>query len=141
MIRMPRLWAAGSLVLAATASALLLVVPTYDGACIGVGKYGPGGSSCPLGVSHTTLLEENGPHVLWVLAVPVVLAAIGTLLRPRPARIVAAVALAAFSLLLGFSIGAAYIPSAIAMAIAARMSRDGAPRRTAGTARRHPDFT
>jgi hypothetical protein len=31
--------------------------------------------------------------------------------------VLAAVALAAFSLLLGFSIGAAYIPSAIAMAM------------------------
>ena len=129
MLRTSRAWAVGSLVLAAVASALFLVVPTYEGSCIGVADHGPGASSCPGGVSRATLLEENGPHVLWVLAVPVVLAAIGALVRPRGARVAVAVALAAFSLLLGFSIGAAYVPAAVAMAIAARMRRDRQTRR------------
>jgi cytochrome bd-type quinol oxidase subunit 2 len=128
-MRTSQAWAVGSLVLAVVASAVFLVVPTYEGACIGVAEYGPDGTRCPTGVGHTTLLEENGPHVLWVLAVPVVLAAIGTLLRRRGVRAAVAIALAVFSLLSSLSIGAAYLPAVVAMAIAARKSRDDHERR------------
>lgn len=123
LLKSPVLWAAGSLVLATLASLLLVIVPTYEGGCIGVAEYGAGGTNCPLGVSHTTLLEENGPGVLWVLAAPVALAALGVLLCARGARVVAAVALGAFSLLTGFSIGGAYLPATLAMAFAAWRTR------------------
>jgi hypothetical protein len=118
-----------SLALAAAASVLLLLVPVYEGACIGVADYGPGGAGCRAGVSHATLLDENGAHVLWLLAAPVVLAAIGALWRRRRARLVAAAGLGAFALLTGFTIGAAYLPATIAMTIAARGRSAGRPAR------------
>lgn len=118
-----------SLVCATAASVSLLVVPVYEGACIGVAVYGPGGTSCPAGVSHTTLLDENGPHVLWLLALPVVLAAIGAASRGRRARVVAAAGLGAFALVTGFSVGAAYLPAALGMAIAATGRPAGRPTR------------
>jgi hypothetical protein len=97
----------------------LLVVPTYETGCVEVAELGRGTTSCPGGVSHTTLLEENGTHVLWLLAAPVVLTAIGALLPGRGPRIAVATALAGFALLTGFSIGAGYLPAVAAMAIAA----------------------
>jgi hypothetical protein len=117
-------------VFATAASTLLLVLPTYEGACIDVADYGTGGARCPAGVSHTTLLEENGSGVLWVLATPVALAALGALLATRGPRVAMAIALAACSLITGFSIGGAYLPATIAMAFAAR--RTPRRRRTHG---------
>lgn len=119
----------GSLVLAVANSVLLVVVPVYEGGCVGVADYPADTMRCPGGVTHTTLVEENGTGVLWVLAVPLVLALVGTLLRARRARASVAIALGAFSLLTGFSIGAAYIPATVAMALAARFTPR--PQRTA----------
>ena len=120
MMDTSRRWALGSLVFAVVVSAGFLLVPSYETGCMGDAFGADGG--CTDGVIRRTLVEENGPGVLWVLSVPVVLAAIGTLLRPRGARVAVAVTLGAFSLLLGFSIGGAYIPSVVAMAVAAAKS-------------------
>ena len=120
MMDTSRRWALGSLVFTVVVSAAFLLVPSYESGCTG-DAFGADGS-CTDGVIRTTRLEEKGPGVVWVLSVPVVLAAIGTLLRPRGARVAVAVTLGALSLLLSFSIGGAYIPSVVAMAIAAAKS-------------------
>ena len=117
-----RRWALGSLLLAVVVSAGFLVVPVHESGCMD-DAFG-GNRSCTSGTTRTTLVEEEGSRILWVVAVPVVLAAIGALLRWHGARVAVAVALGAFVVLGAFSIGGSYIPSVVAMAIAARKSRD-----------------
>jgi len=116
----PRLWAIAAVGFAAGASVMFVVVPSYEGECIGIADYGPGYVHCPHGVSHTTLLEENGPHVLWLLAIPVALTLLGLAIPRRRPRIALTVVLGAFTILTGFSIGGAYLPATLAMVLAAR---------------------
>ena len=83
-------------------------------------------------VHRQTLLEsESTPHaqIIGMLALPAVVAALalalnGTRLR-TPARVVAAALLLIGSLLAGFSIGLYYLPSALAMVVAAIRSAGG----------------
>jgi hypothetical protein len=121
-----RRWALASLLLAVVVSAGFLVVPVHESGCMDDAFAGDG--SCTSGNTRTTLLEEEGSRILWIAAVPVVLAAVGALLRWHVARLFVAVALGAFVVLGAFSIGGSYIPSAVAMAIAARKSRDSPTR-------------
>lgn len=120
VMRRPRLWVTAASTLALAASVTLLVVPSYEGDCIGVADYADGQAHCPRGVSHTTLVEENGPGVLWLLAAPVALTALALALPRRAVRITIAGALGIFSLVTGFTIGGAYLPATLAMALAAR---------------------
>jgi hypothetical protein len=88
--------------IALAVSSLLLVVPSYTT------QWG-----------HATMLEVNGPNVLIPLAVPILIAAAPVVFPKRSLRAVAAIALGAFCLIGGFSIGLFYIPSAVIMAGAA----------------------
>jgi hypothetical protein len=76
---------------AVAVSALLLIAPVYS--------------------SGQTLMEVNGPRVFGVLAVPVVIA-LGPLVFRR-LKTPAAVAMLAFALIAGFSIGLFYLPAAL----------------------------
>ena len=136
-LRLPRgtLLVALSLVLALLASGVLLVVPTYTGVRASVRAseaVTPGGAVVQRTneIRRATLVEVNGPRVLRVLAVPVVLAALPlaanwTRLRTA-ARALAALLLTGFALVTGFSIGLFYLPTAGAM-VAAALRGDAAP--------------
>jgi hypothetical protein len=109
--------------LAAGASLLLLWLPVY--ATLSAShSLGPNGveSSTSAG-RNATLLEVNGVRALIPLLIPVALA-LAPLLVPgastrRMATCICAAALAVFVILAGFSIGMLYIPSAIALVLAA----------------------
>jgi hypothetical protein len=83
-----------SLLTTAIISLLLLMMPVYSGG--------------------RTLLEVNGPRIWGILAIPMVIA-IAPLIFPR-LKISAAVAMFAFALVAGFSIGLFYVPAAILLA-------------------------
>ena len=68
--------------------------------------------------SGATLLQVNGPDALVPLLLPVIVALVA-LIPKRVMRIVAAVLLAEFALIAGFSIGLFYIPAAFTMLLAA----------------------
>ncbi len=132
-LRLPRgtLLVALSLVLALLASGVLLVVPPYTGVSASE-AFTPGGAVVQRTneIRRATLVEVNGPRVLRVLAVPVVLAALPlaanwTRLRTA-ARALAALLLTGFALVTGFSIGLFYLPTAGAM-VAAALRGDAAP--------------
>lgn len=112
-------WALAALVLAFAASMILLIVPSYGTECLGAADYGPAGTRCLGGTAGVTLLDANGPHVLWLLAAPPAIALVALVTRRRIARTLAAVVLVLFVVITGFSIGYAYLPSAIVMVIAA----------------------
>lgn len=83
-------------------------------------------------VEHESLLQHEGGSVLVPLAVPVVIALLGTVAslfrRPKILRMVSAGLLATFVLLGALSIGIFFLPSAIAMGIAAaRTEGPGGP--------------
>ena len=87
-------------------SALLLVVPMY--------------------ASSGTLLQVNGAPVLIALSIPVLIALQPILFPKRSVRLVAALALGAFALISGFSIGFFYVPSAAIM-LAAGLAEPATP--------------
>ena len=132
-LRLPRgtLLVALSLVLALLASGVLLVVPTYTGVSASE-AFTSGGAVVQRTneIRRATLVEVNGPRVLRVLAVPVMLAALPlaanwTRLRTA-AQALAALLLTGFALVTGFSIGLFYLPTAGAM-VAAALRGDAAP--------------
>ncbi len=88
-------------------------------------------------VDRSSLLEHEGPPVLVPLAVPVVLTlvgmAAGRFRRARPVRTIAAGLLAAFVVLGAMSIGFFFLPSAVALGVAAART-PGSPRTVAGPA-------
>ncbi len=79
-----------------------------------------------------SLLQHEGPSVLLLLAVPAVIAAIGAgaslLPARRETRAVSAGLLVAFVFFGVMSVGVFYLPSAVAMVVAAAKTR---PSRTA----------
>ena len=83
----------------------------------------PGGTAIAGRVEHVSLLQQEGASVLVPLAVPIAMAALGVgaglFRRPRPVRAVAAGLLVVFVLLGAISIGLFYLPSAVAMVVAA----------------------
>ena len=77
---------------------------------------------CKERVSHVTLIEEEGPSLLPVVAVPLAIAGIGFGLARtrwgRPAALTSGTLLTLFAVLTGFSIGLFYLPAAIALFMA-----------------------
>jgi hypothetical protein len=98
--------------LAVAVSGLLLVLPTYSG----------WSSESPSVQQHATLLQVNGPRALIALAIPVLIALVPVLLPKRWVRLLAALVLAAFVVVGGFSIGLFYAPSAFVMLMAGLVS-------------------
>jgi hypothetical protein len=113
-------------VLALTASLLLLVIPVYSSVGGSAVLDGSGETQTKIKRSKTTLLEENGPGVLVVLSVPVLITMIPLLprrnARRRPWRLASAMLLTVLCILTGFSIGLFYLPAAVALWIAATLS-------------------
>ena len=108
-------------VLAAIAAGYVLVVPFYSTVTVTSSTTGPGSQVTEYG--SETLLSVNGPRVLPVVLLPVVLAAIpllrGTPHQRRVRSAVVAVLLVGFTILGGFTIGLFYVPSALAMLVLA----------------------
>jgi len=113
------LWQAVALGLSLLASLVLLVIPAFGGTSAS--------SDGTREVTHaTTLLESEGPRVLLILLVPVVLTLLPLLVRGRGRRSVAlacTLLLAAGALLGLASIGAFYLPALIFAVAAATASR------------------
>ncbi len=109
-------WA--SLALAVAASTGLLFVPTATTLTAT-----PAGSSSAPVVTHESLLEHEGSGVLVVLALPVLLAALGAAPGRRRGRSLAAVLLWAFAAVGAASVGLLYAPAAVAMTVAAFRAR------------------
>lgn len=108
--------------LAAAASTWLVVWPCFYRGVEPV-AVPPGSPPQPAAGRSTcaSLLELNGPGVLWVLILPVALAGAavwGAGGRRRWLLAAATVALAAFSVLGGFSVGLAYLPAVAALVVA-----------------------
>jgi hypothetical protein len=100
-------WQSAAVALAVTASLLLCVLPlvrrtssvsTSDGAVV-------------VTEESATLLAEQGPGLLVVLAVPVLLTLVPLLLRRRLVAFACAGLLAAGIVVSGFSIGLYYVPA------------------------------
>jgi hypothetical protein len=115
-----------SLALAALAAAALLVAPVASQVePVEVSPGRPTGAQLEQEreVERVSLLEHEGASVLLPLSIPVVIAALGVaagwLTRPRPLRITSAGLLLAFVVVGIVSIGIYYLPSAIAMVVAA----------------------
>lgn len=106
----------GSFFLTLVVSCLLLVVPTYSGQREGFLTSGA------IIHTHASLLQINGPRVLIALMIPVLIALMPMLVPKRGVRIAAAIALAFFVLITGFSIGLFYLPSAVTLTVASVLS-------------------
>jgi hypothetical protein len=109
-----------SLALAVAASTALVLLPTTTSVST---TSSSAGSPSPTTVTHQTLLQHEGSGVLVVLAVPVLVAALGAAVRAargrRAARVFSAFLLCAFSVMGAASVGLFYAPAAVAMAAAA----------------------
>jgi hypothetical protein len=119
-----------SFVLALVASVILLVVPTgtsMSSVCSVRPAPVPGGAqaspTCISRVTHPSLVDDQGWGVVVPLSIPVVVAGIPMALARtrawRPAAITAACLLTAFAILGAASVGIFYLPSAVAMIVAA----------------------
>lgn len=121
--------------LALTASVWLAVWPgAYQG--VSATEVGPGATPGEPRRFSASLIDVNGPGVLWVLALPVGLSTLGLLAATRRATSLFAsrlglwattVLLWAFCALGAFSIGVFYLPPALALLAAAitdSLSRD-----------------
>jgi hypothetical protein len=123
--------AAPSFLLAILISILLLVIPAYTGITvrqIPVNRKSsfPAQPETPVRtVRPATLTEVNGPKIYYILAIPVVIAAVPLLLRARKFRVVSAVVLTAWVLIGILSVGFYYLPSAVMMILAAREKSAG----------------
>jgi len=94
-----------SLGLAMVAAILLLILPVYSGF---------DGNR----ITHATLIQVNGRWVIFLVMVPVLIAAM-PLLRPRQGvQIIATILLGGF-VLVAMSIGLFYLPAAVLMLLAA----------------------
>lgn len=102
--------------MAAAVSCLLLIVPTYTTSSTTIAEHPVNRSLVEQG--HTTMLLVNGPSVLLALAIPVLIALTPLVFPTRAMHLTAAIAIAVFCLLGGFSIGLFYIPSAVLIAVA-----------------------
>lgn len=122
-----------SLILALSASLFLALWPcSYEGveatAVVSPGVGLPQRASEAVPVRHlcASLIDVNGPRVLTVLALPVGIAGVGVLLAHfglRKALWLTAVLLLLFCLIGAFSIGLFYLPSAVALLVAAALHR------------------
>jgi hypothetical protein len=71
------------------------------------------------GVTHATLLQMNGPWVIFPVMFPVLVAALPVVGRRHWLRIAAAIVIGAFAFISGMSIGLFYFPAAVLMLLAA----------------------
>ena len=115
---------------AITALAFLLVSPVYSAREVHA-RFSPGGQvteSKP--EMRSTLLQVNGPRAIVRLVFPVAIATLPILLRRSEERFlieaIAALILAVFTIIGGFSIGLFYLPSAASMVLAALLGRKAA---------------
>ncbi|MDE3165945.1 MAG: hypothetical protein KGN36_09075 [Acidobacteriota bacterium] len=95
-----------ALVLAAQAAFALLRGPQYVGV-------GPNGT-----VEHASLVEINGPGVIWKVLFPVALALAAVVVPVQKVRVVATILIWAFVLLGSMTIGLRYFAAAAAMLVA-----------------------
>ncbi|MGH2350436.1 MAG: hypothetical protein ACRDI2_13275 [Chloroflexota bacterium] len=121
-----------SFLLALVATGVLLVVPVYTGVQATV-RSGPPENYQVTTQMRATLLEINGPHILRILALPIIFAGLPLAVNwtelTLAGRAVSAVLLVVFATVTGFSIGLFYVPSAVAMLAAAlRATAPGSPR-------------
>ena len=107
-------WQAGAIALAGVASVALCVVPTVSTSS---SSSVPGGPDV-VTESSRSLLAQQGPSLLLVLAVPLLLALLPVLLGAR-ARVPSAVVLAVLVVLTGFSVGLWFLPALLLAAVAA----------------------
>ncbi len=68
---------------------------------------------------HRTLLQVNGPQVIVLLVLPVLVTLAPLLFPSRVTRVIATVLICGFTLVGSFTIGLFYLPAALAMLIAA----------------------
>jgi amino acid transporter len=90
------------------------------------------GQGTPGGVEVTrsygvSVFSHDGPWVLVVVAVPILIALAGALIPARAARIVSTVLLWAFCFLGLLSVGLFFLPSAVLMTVAATRPDDRQP--------------
>jgi hypothetical protein len=104
-----------SLLLAVLASVLSLTLPLYRAQT----RLQRSGEPSTLQLRDETLGSVNGPQVYWILAIPVIIAGVPSLLRFRGVRIISALLLTGCVVIGAASIGLFYLPSAIAMILAA----------------------
>jgi hypothetical protein len=80
---------------------------------------------------HVSLTDINGPRVLAVLAIPAIAAIVAVLPWPasarQPTRIVSAVVATLFALLSAMTVGSFFLPTGIALIIAAWAGRTDRP--------------
>jgi hypothetical protein len=80
---------------------------------------------------HASLTDINGPRVLPVVAIPAIAAIVGVLPWPasarQPTRIVSAVVATLFALLSAMTVGSFFLPTGIALIIAAWAGRTDRP--------------
>ena len=104
-----------SFLLAAFGSVLSLTLPLYRAQM----TLQRSGEPSTLQVRHETLPNVNGPSVYYRLAIPVIIAGLPFLLRFCAVRIICAALLTGWVVIGAASIGIFYVPSAIAMVLAA----------------------
>ena len=126
----PSVWAAAiAVVLAAAAGLWLALDPDfYQGATSAVSSSGVVTTTS----SSASLIEANGWWVAGLLCVPVALAAFGMYCAVWGRRVLlwaAGLVLIGFVVVSGFTIGMWYAPAALALLVAAGLSRGPAPRR------------
>lgn len=116
-------------VAAAAAALVVAFAPLYEGcsATAQASSTSIGSVSEHVSCGHETALQVNGPWVLVIVAIPVLIALLPIALRfRRSSRIVSALVLWILCVLGALSIGVFFVPAAILMTIAAARS-DAAP--------------
>src|SRR5260370_31180948 len=108
-----------SFLLALAVSFLLLVTPTYNGETRSEDAQG----HTTVTQTRATLLQVNGWWSLPSLVLPVLIALIPVLIPKRGVRISTAILLGIFAIISGFTGGLFYVPSALAMIVAALLPR------------------
>lgn len=105
------LWAAG-------VALYLLFAPTYE---TSVSTYGPNSTASSNKISgYATLLDVNGPEILFVLSIPILLALSPLTFRKhrRAALLGAGALMLCFCILGALSVGMLYLPAALLLLLA-----------------------
>jgi hypothetical protein len=116
-----------ALVLAVSAFLLLLIMPVYQSVrSSAVLDAGAEAQTAVTTVSQATLLQQNGPAVLVILGISILIPLLPFILRRATRqlswRLAPAIVLTALCILAGFSIGLFYVPAALALWIAASLA-------------------
>ncbi len=107
--------AAVSFGLALAAVIILLLVPAYSG--VRETHYANGAHSHV--TTRATMVQINGSWVLLPMLFPVLVAVVPLIARTQAARVASTIVLFGFVVVAGFSIGLFYLPTALAMVVAA----------------------